>query len=164
MDYTCVTIANHSYYLAASQTGLSFVGSSDGIFQELINFYPRTNFNATTNNPILLAAQEQLANYLAGDLTTFSLPLDFSIGTEFQQNVWQQLTTIPCGQTISYHQLAQSLNQGSATRAVATAVAKNPLLIVVPCHRVICADGSLGEFRAGKAFKKQLLTLEKTTL
>ena len=164
MEYTCVTIADHSYYLAASSTGLCFVGSPDGIFQELVSFYPRATLTPTTSNSILLVAQAQLDAYFKKATQNFNVPLDFTVGTAFQQTVWQQLTQIPYGQTLSYQELATRLAQPNASRAVASAVAKNPLLIIVPCHRIIRADGSLGDFRAGKAFKQQLLELEQADL
>lgn len=116
------------------------------------------------SSPLLREAVRQLGAYFTRRLTIFSLPLR-PTGTAFQLQVWQELQTIPYGRTISYRQLAQRIGRPSACRAVGNANGKNQLPILIPCHRVIAADGSLGGYSAGdgiegKAIKKQLLTLE----
>jgi methylated-DNA-[protein]-cysteine S-methyltransferase len=108
---------------------------------------------------ILRKAIGQLQAYFAGTLRVFDLPLK-PIGTDFQQAVWASLTTIPYGQTWSYARLAASLGKPHAVRAVGAANGKNPLPLVMPCHRVIGTNGSLTGFRGGLAAKEALLRLE----
>ncbi|RZL25759.1 MAG: methylated-DNA--[protein]-cysteine S-methyltransferase [Rhodococcus sp. (in: high G+C Gram-positive bacteria)] len=105
------------------------------------------------------AVREQLDEYFSGERTEFSLPLDPS-GTEFQQRVWDALRTIPYGQTWSYMDLAQTLGNPLAIRAVAAANGKNPISIIVPCHRVVGSDGSLTGFAGGLDRKRFLLEQE----
>lgn len=110
-------------------------------------------------NPILLEAEKQLAEYFAGFRQDFSLKLD-PIGTEFQRQVWQALQSIPFGETRSYGALAKQIGKPSASRAVGAANGKNPISIVVPCHRVIGATGKLTGFAGGLETKAHLLELE----
>lgn len=102
---------------------------------------------------------EQLAAYFGGRLRRFDLPL-CPEGTKFQQNVWMQLRAIPYGETRSYGQIAEALGSPGASRAVGLANGRNPLPIIVPCHRVIGADGSLTGFAGGMDRKRFLLDLE----
>ncbi|MEM9418836.1 MAG: methylated-DNA--[protein]-cysteine S-methyltransferase [Planctomycetota bacterium] len=115
------------------------------------------------DHPVFAEATRQLAEYFAHQRQTFDLPLAPE-GTDFQLRVWEQLRRIPYGTTISYGQLAQRLGQPNASRAVGLANGSNPLSIVVPCHRVIGADGSLTGFGGGIDTKRQLLTLEAPSL
>ena len=108
---------------------------------------------------ILPAAEAQLGEYFAGQRRTFDLPLAPQ-GTPFQLQVWQALARIPYGSTLSYAQLAQALGNPDAVRAVGAANGRNPLPIVLPCHRVIGADGSLTGFGGGLPTKQFLLQLE----
>ncbi|MBS9535777.1 methylated-DNA--[protein]-cysteine S-methyltransferase [Mycobacterium sp. M1] len=103
---------------------------------------------------------EQLDAYFAGDLTEFDLDYDLA-GTEFQRRVWAALLTIPYGETRSYGELAQQLGTPSASRAVGLANGRNPISIIVPCHRVIGSNGSLTGYGGGIARKQFLLDLEK---
>jgi methylated-DNA-[protein]-cysteine S-methyltransferase len=105
------------------------------------------------------AAARQLADYFAGQLTSFDLPLTPS-GTPFQRQVWAALRTIPYGQTWSYAQLAEKIGRASAVRAVGLANGKNPIALVIPCHRVIGSDGSLTGYGGGLDRKRFLLDLE----
>ncbi|HEU5443511.1 MAG TPA: methylated-DNA--[protein]-cysteine S-methyltransferase [Steroidobacteraceae bacterium] len=105
------------------------------------------------------AAIGQLGEYFAGRRHSFDLPLA-PRGTEFQRRVWRALTGIPYGTTISYGELARRIGQPSASRAVGLANGANPLPIVVPCHRVIGANGSLTGFGGGLPIKRRLLALE----
>lgn len=108
-------------------------------------------------------AAEQLAAYFAGELTAFDLPLA-PAGTEFQQKVWSQLRAIPYGETRTYGELATKLRRPTASRAVGAANGKNPLGIVVPCHRVIGASGDLTGYAGGLPMKKWLLAHEQRQL
>jgi methylated-DNA-[protein]-cysteine S-methyltransferase len=108
---------------------------------------------------VLARAQQQLTEYFAGRRTMFDLPLDPS-GTEFQRRVWDALRTIPYGATTSYGVLARRLGDPHATRAVGAANGKNPIPIVVPCHRVVGAKGELTGFGGGLDRKRWLLEHE----
>jgi methylated-DNA-[protein]-cysteine S-methyltransferase len=111
------------------------------------------------SNAVIAEAQRQLGEYFAGERRTFDLPLSPQ-GTDFQREVWWSLAEIPYGETISYAQLATRVGKPTATRAVGAANGRNPLPIVLPCHRVIGADGSLTGFGGGLPTKRYLLALE----
>ena len=115
-----------------------------------------------SGHPFLLQAQEELDRYFSQPATpfTFSVPLDLNQGTVFQQKVWLALLDIPLGQTVSYQSLAQRIGQPKAVRALGAAVGLNPISIVVPCHRVLGADGSLTGYAGGLERKKILLAGE----
>ena len=110
---------------------------------------------------LLLTTITQLDQYLAGERQQFDMTLDWSLGTPFQQSVWRALQQIPYGQTISYAQLAQSIGKPTAYRAVANANGKNPFSIIIPCHRVVASDGSLGGYTGGLDKKRLLLGIEQ---
>ncbi|MBV8438481.1 MAG: methylated-DNA--[protein]-cysteine S-methyltransferase [Silvibacterium sp.] len=111
-------------------------------------------------HPVLLKAERQLGEYFAGKRKEFSIPLDMR-GTPFQKTVWEALLAIPFGETRSYGQLANQLGNPNATRAVGAANGRNPLSIIVPCHRVIGSSGKLTGFGGGLETKAQLLSLEQ---
>jgi methylated-DNA-[protein]-cysteine S-methyltransferase len=111
-------------------------------------------------HPVLQAAIQQLGEYFAGQRTTFSLPLDLQAGTPFQQQVWQALLSIAPGATTSYGLLSVAIGKPAAVRALGAAVGRNPVSIVVPCHRVLGADGSLTGYAGGLERKTALLSLE----
>lgn len=110
--------------------------------------------------PLLRRASEQLREYFAGKRKEFDLPLSLQ-GTPFQRADWAALQTIPYGETRSYAQIAAQMGNRKACRAVGGANGKNPVLIVVPCHRVVSAGGGLGGFSAGLEVKRFLLRLEE---
>jgi AraC family transcriptional regulator of adaptative response/methylated-DNA-[protein]-cysteine methyltransferase len=112
------------------------------------------------SNAVLDRLREQLREYFAGERRTFTVPLQAS-GTEFQQRVWAALCEIPYGQTWSYLQLAIHIGDALATRAVGHANGANPIAIVIPCHRVINADGGDGGYGGGLWRKRILLDLER---
>ena len=111
---------------------------------------------------VLAAAREQLDAYFDMRLTHFDLPLE-PRGTDFQRRVWDSLRAIPFGETISYAELARRIDKPKAVRAVGAANGRNPLMIIVPCHRVIGADGSLTRFGGGIDRKRWLLDHEART-
>jgi methylated-DNA-[protein]-cysteine S-methyltransferase len=117
------------------------------------------DWQESPNLPIFQQAAMQLTEYFAHQRTAFSLPLNAS-GTDFQKRVWAELTQIPYGQTISYGELARRLGNPSASRAVGLANGKNPISIIVPCHRVIGANGKLTGYGGGLTRKEALLALE----
>ena len=106
---------------------------------------------------------EQLDAYFAGDLTEFDLPMRLA-GTQFQRRVWEGLCTIPYGQTLSYGALATRVGSPGGSRAVGLANGRNPIAVIVPCHRVIGANGSLTGYGGGLERKIALLELERITL
>ncbi|NDP40291.1 MAG: methylated-DNA--[protein]-cysteine S-methyltransferase [Rhodoferax sp.] len=112
------------------------------------------------NQPVLQQAQTQLSAYFAGERQAFELALDLSVGTDFQQSVWRALLQIPFGATVSYGALSARIGKPAAVRAVAGAVARNPLSIIVPCHRVLGAGASLTGYAGGLPRKTALLQLE----
>jgi methylated-DNA-[protein]-cysteine S-methyltransferase len=112
------------------------------------------------SHPILAETERQLEEYFAGERRIFSLPLDMR-GTHFQKSVWEALLGIPFGETRSYGQLAKQLGNPNAMRAVGAANGRNPISIVVPCHRVIGSSGDLTGFGGGLETKAQLLDLEQ---
>lgn len=114
---------------------------------------------AANPNEITRCAAVQLTEYFCSKRRAFDLPLS-PRGTAFQRAVWRELQAVPFGRTVSYRELGERLGKPSASRAVGGAVGANPLLIVVPCHRVIRTDGALGGFSAGLDAKVKLLELE----
>ena len=114
---------------------------------------------AEVTTPLLQQCVKQLNGYFDGTLTRFSLPLHLT-GTDFQLKVWEEMQRIPHGSTVSYGELASRVGNAKSSRAVAQACHNNPVCIVVPCHRVIAADGSLGGYALGSDMKRQLLDLE----
>ncbi|WP_201549090.1 methylated-DNA--[protein]-cysteine S-methyltransferase [Psychrobacter sp. Pi2-1] len=132
-----------------------------GLTDEDFTFIDKNSLSI--NEPVqalLIATISQLKDYADGKRKTLDLPLDFSMGTEFQQRVWQALQGIEYGETISYATLAQRVNSPKGFRAVAQANGKNPFSIIVPCHRVIASDGKLGGYTGGLDKKEYLLSLE----
>jgi methylated-DNA-[protein]-cysteine S-methyltransferase len=115
------------------------------------------------DEPVLVRAREQLTAYFAGDRHEFDLPLA-PAGTPFQLQVWAQLREIPYGTTISYGELARRVGDPHAARAVGLANGRNPIAIIVPCHRVVGASGALTGFGGGLACKRALIDLEAATL
>ena len=111
-------------------------------------------------SPQLVTAGEQLERYFEGDLLAFDLNLE-PRGTRFQKLVWSALQEIPYGTTLSYGQLADRLGVEGGMRAVGSANGRNPIPIIIPCHRVIAADGGLGGFTGGLEIKHHLLELER---
>lgn len=139
--------------LAADDTGLRHIEFRD-------NRHPANHADwHGGDNEILHATALHLGEYFAGQRRSFDLPLSLQ-GTEFQLRVWRELAHIPYGETISYAQLAKRLGNPNGTRAVGAANGRNPLPIVLPCHRVIGADGAMVGFGGGLPIKQALLRLE----
>ncbi|NIC43060.1 methylated-DNA--[protein]-cysteine S-methyltransferase [Aquabacterium sp. A08] len=111
-------------------------------------------------HPLLLQAVAELQDYFVGGRHAFDLPLDTSAGTDFQRAVWAALAQIPYGRTVSYRDLAQAVGRPAAVRAVGGAIGRNPLGIVLPCHRVLGANGALTGYTGGLERKVALLRLE----
>jgi len=149
--------------LSASPMGLS------GVFFEGQSHLPdMQGWTPDAHNPFIQASIQQLCAYWAGDADAlnapFGVPMDLRCGTDFQQSVWRALLRIPAGQTQSYGQVAQALGKPAAVRALGAAVGRNPISLIVPCHRVVGASGQLTGYAGGLWRKAALLALEKASL
>ncbi len=143
--------------LVASDTGLTHV-LFDG--QETADVGIDQPVPTAIDNPILASAASELDEYFAGTRRDFDLPLDLR-GTDFQIDAWTALASIPYGETVSYASQAETIGRPGAFRAVGSANGRNPIPIVLPCHRVIGSDGSLTGFGGGLDVKKRLLDHER---
>lgn len=114
-------------------------------------------------HPILVQTKKQLQEYFAGKRTVFSLPLHVA-GTEFQEQVWRQIARIPYGKTLSYSELARKAGKPSAIRAAGTNTGRNPLSIIIPCHRVVGKNGDMTGYAGGFTRKRFLLDLESSAV
>lgn len=144
--------------LAASPVGLAgvwFTHQRHRPPETLISGWPVDH-----RHPVLQTAAQQLTDYFRGQRLAFDLPLDLSAGTPFQQSVWQALLGISAGNTRSYGEIANQISRPAAVRAVGAAIGRNPLSIVVPCHRVVDAGGALTGYAGGLDRKAALLRLE----
>lgn len=143
--------------IRADNGGLSGLWLNTQLKNEHLNHFGQRD----DDHPLLLETIAQLEAYFAGTLTDFDLPLSLQgMGTPFQQQVWQALITIPYGETWSYQQLATKINNPKAVRAVGAANGKNPISIIVPCHRVIGKNGTLTGYAGGVDMKQKLLDIE----
>jgi methylated-DNA-[protein]-cysteine S-methyltransferase len=134
-----------------------------GVYMDAQRYGPSRSADWVEDDTPLAEGRAQLAAYFRGELTEFDLPLA-PAGTPFQLRVWDELLGIPYGETISYGELARRVGNPSASRAVGAANGHNPISIVVPCHRVIGANGSLTGYGGGLDRKRTLLGLEAATL
>jgi O-6-methylguanine DNA methyltransferase len=126
---------------------VSLGNSGTELLETLKQQYPEVELNC--NKELLTLSVEVILNYLKHKQTQLNLLLDIQ-GTPFQQQVWQHLQTIPYGSTRTYQEIAQALHKPTATCAVAQACAKNPIALIIPCHRVVRTDGTLGGYRWGE--------------
>lgn len=141
--------------LAATDTALVWTG-----FDGQKHAADTSAWLPSRDNAVLRQAAEQLQQYFAGERTAFDLPLDLGYGTTFQQQVWQRLLDIAAGATSTYGAIGLRLGNPKAVRAVGAAVGRNPISIIVPCHRVVGSDGSLTGYAGGVERKQALLQLE----
>ena len=158
MAYAESASAQGNLYLAATPRGLAGVWFTDQRHLPDVSNWQR--HDDASQQRILKETQQQLKAYFAGKLQQFDVPLDLSAGTAFQQSVWQALLKIPFGKTTSYGALSSSIGKPLAVRAVGTAIGRNPIGIIVPCHRVVGADGSLTGYASGLHRKEAFLSLE----
>jgi methylated-DNA-[protein]-cysteine S-methyltransferase len=136
-------------------------GLLTGLYMDRQRYRPADETFGDRDDAPFAEAAAQLEEYFAGRLTTFDLPLALT-GTPFQRQVWQALRAIPYGQTVSYGQLADRLGRPAAARAVGLANGHNPVGIIVPCHRVVGANGDLTGYGGGLERKRQLLDFERS--
>jgi methylated-DNA-[protein]-cysteine S-methyltransferase len=163
--WSLLTFKDLNFYIASTAKGLVFVGSPNKPFEELSE-WAKKRFSGS---PFVEAAEKlepyavEITEYLEGKRKTFTVPFDYD-GTAFQLAVWNTLCAIPYGQTRSYSDIANSINKPAAVRAVGAAIGANPVLITVPCHRVVGKNGSLTGYRGGLEMKTRLLDLERQGL
>jgi len=145
--------------LAATGKGLA------GLWFAQQKHHPDTRvWRVDDHHPWLVQAGTELAQYLAGHRRHFTVPLDLGCGSVFQQAVWNALCTIAAGHTTSYGAISRQIGRPSAVRAVGAAVGRNPISIIVPCHRVLGANGALTGYAGGLERKAALLALEAGTV
>lgn len=159
MYYTTLAVPNDTLYIAATDNGLCYVGNDAA---ELLDAAKKRAMSLTQSDAAMATYAQALDAYFNGVLKTFDVPLD-ALGTDLQRAVWQVLKTIPYGDVWTYQDVARKIGRPTAVRAVANAIGRNPVLIVIPCHRVIGKNGKLTGFRSGLAMKKMLLSLEGIT-
>ncbi|MBC2185601.1 methylated-DNA--[protein]-cysteine S-methyltransferase [Listeria sp. FSL L7-0229] len=147
--YDTIHFSEKELYFAATDVGLVYIGTKEAQIQSA-KFAPEK----------MALYKEEIYAYLNGELTQFTVPLDLT-ATPLQLEVFNALQTIPYGETRTYTEIAEQINRPKAVRAVGTAIGKNPLLLVIPCHRVIGKNGKLTGYSGGIAMKEALLTLEK---
>ncbi|MGQ0537159.1 MAG: methylated-DNA--[protein]-cysteine S-methyltransferase [Methanobacteriota archaeon] len=144
--------------LAATPRGLARLnfGDEKAFEADVANALGPAEWNEKALAPVI----DELAEYFAGRRKRFDATLDVREGTAFERGVWRELSTIPYGETRSYGWIAERIGSPKAVRAVGRANGKNPIAIVVPCHRVVAADGGLGGYSCGLEPKEKLLALE----
>ncbi|MFC5652635.1 methylated-DNA--[protein]-cysteine S-methyltransferase [Paenibacillus solisilvae] len=149
-------------HIAATAKGLCFVGSQNHNFEEMSE-WSKACFPGSTliqDDAKLEPFAAELIEYLQGSRKNFTIPFDF-YGTPFQLSVWNALCKVPYGETASYSDIAEQIQRPAAVRAVGAAIGANPVLITVPCHRVIGKGGALTGYRGGLDMKTLLLQLEQ---
>ncbi|QBK26132.1 methylated-DNA--[protein]-cysteine S-methyltransferase [Ureibacillus thermophilus] len=148
-------------YIAASEKGLVYIGTEHSSMEELVKYCQKQfpHYEIIENEAFLKTYITQLKEYLNGERQEFTLPFDIQ-GTPFQQKVWKALCEIPFGKTATYSEVANRINQPKAVRAVGGAIGRNPLSIVIPCHRVLGKNGRLTGYSGGLDVKMRLLDLE----
>jgi methylated-DNA-[protein]-cysteine S-methyltransferase len=162
ISWSILECGQWNLYIAATEKGLCYVGSPGQTFEKFARVIHK-RFPAAELKQDELALTPfaaELGEYLSGKSTSFSMPIDVK-GTAFQEAIWQALKEIPYGQTISYSDVAEKIGKPAAVRAVGTAIGANPVLINVPCHRVIGKNGAITGYRGGTEMKQYLLDLEK---
>lgn len=148
-------------WMVLSERGLSCLVWKDSESDFLAGMIARTGRIPTRREQHLRHWRSLLRRYFSSEKIVFDKPISFIRGTPFQKKVWQKLAEIPYGEVRSYQWIADQLSLGRAARAVGNACGRNPLPIVLPCHRVIHQDGSLGGYTGGLEIKKKLLAIEK---
>lgn len=149
--------------IAGSENGLLRIVLQSAGESQFKNYIQKSfSSECLTNPPFFAPVVKQMNLYFAGKLRKFTCKLDLTQGTPFQQEVWRRLTAIPYGKTQSYRTMAKDIGRPRAFRAVGNANGKNPLPLIVPCHRVIRENGALGGYTGGLHLKRFLLNLENT--
>ena len=163
MFYTILDFPLGKIFLAKSEKGLSLASflKNRNSFEEITEFFKRKSILLELQRKEFHREEKLFNQYFEGKKEDFtSLPLDFISGTPHQRKVWLETRKIPYGKTQTYKFIAEKLNH-RGYRSIGQALSQNPLLIVIPCHRVLSSDGSIGGFTGGLDLKKFLLRLEK---
>ena len=160
--YSKVNYEKWSMYIAVTEKGLCYVGSPNESLDKLANWIEvrLPNYVLIQDDEKLKSYAEELIEYLGGKRQKFSVSIDLH-GTPFQQLVWSVLNKIPYGKTYSYTDIANHIEKPEAVRAIGAAIGANPVLVTIPCHRVVGKNGSLTGYRGGLAMKEMLLDLER---
>ena len=148
-------------YVVASNQGVVYIGTPNASFNE-VEAWAKKRFKDYTfedNSAVIAPYLEQLEAYFKGEVREFTLPIHVE-GTPFQLAVWNALKEVPYGTTVSYSEIAERIGQPKAVRAVGAAIGANPILAIIPCHRVIGKNGKMTGFRGGIPMKEFLLQLE----
>ncbi|WP_204758498.1 methylated-DNA--[protein]-cysteine S-methyltransferase [Lentibacillus sediminis] len=158
-----LAVENWSLYLAVTEAGLCFVGSEDKEREEVEAWCTakRPGSELIEDEGKVAPYALMLGEFLTGERRSFELPVDLR-GTEFQEAVWEALMRIPYGDTVTYGDIAEKIGRPRAVRAVGAAIGANPVMLVVPCHRVVGKSGKLTGFRGGLTMKEKLLELESS--
>ncbi|MFJ8515703.1 methylated-DNA--[protein]-cysteine S-methyltransferase [Lysinibacillus xylanilyticus] len=157
-----LTYAQGKMYIIASDEGLVYIGTPNAPFEEVEVWAkkPFKGYRFEENKEKLQQYVKQLKAYFNKELTEFDVPIHVK-GTPFQLAVWEALKGLPYGTTTTYSDIAHRIGNPKAVRAVGSAIGANPILAIIPCHRVIGKDGKLTGFRSGLAMKEFLLELER---
>jgi len=159
--WTVLEYAHLKLYIAATEKGLCYVGSPGHSSEEFVSAihkrFPAAELKE--NIEVMQPYIEELHEYFEGKREAFTMPVDVK-GTPFQEAIWKALQEIPYGLTFSYSDIAHKVGKSAAVRAVGTAIGANPVLITIPCHRVIGKNGAITGYRGGTEMKQYLLDLE----
>lgn len=159
--FTEYTYKNWRTIIAATKKGICYLGLEHSTIDELKHYCGKhySSYTLVDSKNELRSYIEELKQYFEGGRTSFSIPFDIK-GTNFQQKVWKALCDIPYGETKCYSEIAENIGNANSTRAVGVAIGKNPLSVIIPCHRVIGKNGSLTGFSGGLDVKAKLLRHE----
>jgi methylated-DNA-[protein]-cysteine S-methyltransferase len=163
--WTQLIYENWKLYMAATSNGLCYVGSQDKPFEEM-EVWVNKHYSGSPlvqDDVVMQPFVAEFKEFFQGVRNSFTIPQELK-GTDFQTEVWNALCKIPYGETWTYSDIAHAIQRPSAVRAVGTAIGANPILLTVPCHRVIGKNGKLTGFRGGLDMKEQLLKIEKENL
>lgn len=156
--YDTLIHEDYTYIIACTDKGLAYIGGENETLDDIRIYFPKCELEKNeTKNKIY---KKELQSYFLGKKFNFDFNFDLR-GTEFQKEVWAALLTIKYGELVTYKDVSLKIGREKSHRAVANAIGKNPVSIVIPCHRVIGSDGKLRGYRGGLDMKKRLLTLEK---
>ena len=156
LSFSSVDFGKQKIYILASNKGVSNIFFGQKAYHKFLDSISGADLTEGGKAEDFACELEQ---YLRGKKVRFSTPLDMSAGTEFEQSVWKRLRKVPYGKVVTYKELACAVGKPNAARAVGNAMGKNPLPIVIPCHRVLASNG-LGGYACGLDIKKNLLRLE----
>lgn len=167
VNYTCFSSPLGWIVLSASSEGICQLGfhgqttpKPTEVLRDLKKLFPGLELDPRLQQRLLNDAKTAILEYFSNRFPLPELPLDIRIGTAFQQDVWRSLCAIPFGETRSYRSIAESIGKAKAPRAVGQACGRNPIAIIIPCHRVVAHNGKLGGYSSGLHIKKALLELE----